>query len=78
MRTDHKGFVLPAGNKLKSVCHKLQIHNCREHCKQAVYKALVSEDWSIVLVAGNIDVAVNLIEDKITTLMDKCMLFKCI
>jgi hypothetical protein len=72
MKTDHKGFVLPAGTKLKPLRRKLQLRDCRKHRKQDFYQALASEDWNEVLAAEN----VNLMEDKIKTLMDKCMPIK--
>ena len=46
MKTDHKGFAIPAGTKLKPLRHKLQLRDCREHRKQAFYRDLASQDWN--------------------------------
>ena len=44
IKTDHKGFVLPAGTKLKpTLCKVLEI-DCREHRKQSFYLALAAQD----------------------------------
>ena len=76
MKTDHKGFVIPAGTKLKPLRRKIQLRDCREHRKQAFYRDLASQDWSELLAAENVDIAVNFMEDKIKKLMDKCMPIK--
>ena len=49
IKTHHKGVVLPARNKLRPVRWKVTIRDCREHRKQALYVALLSEDWSELL-----------------------------
>ena len=78
IKTDHKGFVLPAGTKLKPTFSKVLEIDCREHCKQSFYLALAAQDWQEVVTADNVDVAVRIMEDKICSLMDKCMLLKSI
>ena len=35
IKTDHEGFVLPAGLKLKPVRRKVLVRDCREHRKQS-------------------------------------------
>ena len=78
IKTDHKGFVLPAGTKLKRTLSKVLEIDCREHCKQSFYLALAAQDWQEVVTADNVDVAVRIMEDKICSLMDKCMPLKSI
>ena len=48
IKTDHEGFVLPAGLKLKPVRRKVLVRDCREHRKQSFYMALATLDWSDV------------------------------
>ena len=73
MKTDHEGFVLPAATKLKPTRRKVLVRNYREHRKQSFYLALAAQDWQEVVTADNVDIAVRIMEDKICTLMDKCM-----
>ena len=73
MKTDHKGVVLPAGTKLKPVRSKVYVRDCREHRKQALYRALAAEEWTDVKTADNINTAVDLLEHKIRTAIDKCL-----
>ena len=73
IKTDHEGFVLPAGKKLKPTRCKVFVRDCREHRKQSLYLALAAEDWQEVVTADNVDVAVRIMENKICSLMDKCM-----
>ena len=49
IKTDHIGFIVPAGKKLKPIRKKVQFRDCREHRKQALYLALASECWDDVL-----------------------------
>ena len=42
IKTDHEGFVLPAGLKLKPVRRKVLGRECREHRKQSFYMALAT------------------------------------
>ena len=44
IKTDHVGFVLPAGLKLKPVRGKVLVRDCREHRKQSFYMALATLD----------------------------------
>ena len=62
----------PIGDDLPRHCEASR----RKHRKQAFYQALASEDWNEVLAADNVNIAVNLMEDKIKKLMDKCMPIK--
>ena len=73
IKTDHEGFVLPAGLKLKPVCHKVLVQDCREHRKQSFYMALTTVDWSDVFNAVDINKAVEVLKEKILVVMDKCM-----
>ena len=73
MKTDHLGFIVPAGNKLNPLRWKVQFRDCRKHRKSDLYLALCDENWQDVLEANNIDQAVNLLELKIWTNMNKCM-----
>ena len=41
--------------------------------KQSFYLALAAEDWQEVVTVDNVDVAVRIMENKICSLMDKCM-----
>ena len=73
IRTDHEGFVLPAGLKLKPVRRKVLVRDCREHRKQSFYMALATLHWSDVFNAVDINRAVEVLEEKILAVMDKCM-----
>ena len=73
MKTDHLGFIVPAGNKLKPLRWKVQFRDCREQRKTDLYQAVCDENWQDVLEAKNIDQAVNLLEFKIRMNMNKCM-----
>ena len=78
MKTDHKGFVLPAGTKLKPTRRIVLVRDCREQRKRALFLSLAAEDWGEVITAEDINVAVGIMEDKIRTLMDKCMPLKSV
>ena len=78
MKTEHEGFVLPAGTKLKPTRRKVLVRDCREQRKRALYLSLAAEDWGEVITAEDINVAVGIMEDKIRTLMDKCMPLKSV
>ena len=71
IKTDYEGFVLPAGLKLKPVRRKVLLRDCREHRKQSFYIALATLDWSDVF--NVVDKAVEVLEEKILVVMDKCM-----
>ena len=73
IKTDHEGFVLPAGLKLKPVRRKVLVRDCREHQKQSFYMALATLDWSDVFNAVDINKAVEVLDEKILAVMDKCM-----
>ncbi|PFX20102.1 Lachesin [Stylophora pistillata] len=73
IKTDHIGFIVPAGKKLKPIRQKLQFRDCREHRKRALYIALASECWDDVLEADSIETAVNILELKILTNINWCM-----
>ena len=73
MKTDHLGFIVPAGKKLKPIRRKVEFRDCRKHRKSDLYRALSNENWKDVLQAENIEQAVSLLELKITTNMNMCM-----
>lgn len=73
IKSDHQGFVLPAGLKLKLVRRKVLVRDCREHRKQSFYMALTTLDWSDVLNAVDINKAVEVLEVKIRAVMNKFM-----
>ena len=60
IKTDHLGFIVPAGKKVRPICQKVQFMDCREHRKQALYLALTSKCWDEVLEADNIEKAANI------------------
>ena len=61
IKTDHEGFVLPAGLKLKPVRRKVLVRDCREHRKQSFYMALATLDWSDVFNVVDINKAVEVL-----------------
>ena len=73
IKTDHLGFIVPAGKKLKPIRQKVQFRDCREHRKRALYLALATECWDEVLEADNIETAVNILELKILSNINRCM-----
>ena len=73
IKTDHKGFVLPAGKKIKPTHRKVLVRDCREHWKQSFYLSLAVQYWQEVVPADNVDVAVRIMEDKTCSLMEKCI-----
>ena len=66
IKTDHLGFIVPAGKKV-------QFRDCREHLKRALYLALASKCWDEVLEADNIGTAVNILELKFLSNINRCM-----
>ena len=58
---------------LKPVRRKVLGRDCREHRKQSFYMALALLDWSDVFNAVDINKAVEVLEEKILAVMDKCM-----
>ena len=78
IKTDHKGFVLPAGTKLKpTLCKVLEI-DCREHRKQSFYLALAHKTGKRLSQRTMLTLQLELWSDKICSLMDKCMPLKFI
>ena len=73
IKTDHDGFVLPAGLELKPVRRKVLVRDCREHRKQSFHMALALLDGSDVFNAVDINKAVEALEEKILAVMGKCM-----
>ena len=73
IKKDHLGFIVPAGKKLKPVCQKVQFRDCREHRKRALYLALASGCWDEVLEVDNIETAVNILELKILSNINRCV-----
>lgn len=71
IKTDHKGFVLPDGTKLKPTFGKVLVRDCREHWKQSFYLSLTLEYWQEVVPADNVDI--RIMEDKPCSLMEKCI-----
>ena len=60
IKTDHEGFVLPAGTKLKPTRRKVLGRDCTEHRKQSFYLALAVQDWQEGVMADNVDVSVRI------------------
>ena len=56
-----------------SIGQKVQFRDCREHRKRALYLVLASECWDEVLEADNIETAVNILELKILSNINRCM-----
>ena len=73
IKTDHEGFVLPAGLKLKPVRRKVLVRDCREHRKQSFYLALATLYCSDCFNAVDINKADEVLEEKILAVMDKCV-----
>ena len=73
IETDHVGFVLLAGLKLKRVRCRVLVRDCREHRKRSLYMSLATLDWSDVFNAVDINMAVEVLEEKILAVMDTCM-----
>ncbi|XP_015763833.1 PREDICTED: uncharacterized protein LOC107342835 [Acropora digitifera] len=71
--TDHLGFIVPAGKKLRPIRQKVQFRDCRERRKQALHLALASECWDEVLEADNIEKPVNILESKILSSVNRYM-----
>ncbi len=44
IKTDHIAVVVPAGTKLKPIRRKVQIRDCRRHCKAALYNSIANEN----------------------------------
>ena len=78
IKTDHEGFVLLVGLKLKPVRCKVLVQDFREHRKQSFYMSLATLDWSGVFNVADINKAVEVLEEKILAVMDKCMLQKSV
>ena len=72
-KTYHLGFIVPAGKKVRPISQKVQFRDCREHRKHALYLALALECWDEVLEADNIEKAVNILEFKILSSINRCM-----
>lgn len=68
-------IILPAGSKLKPVCQKVRIWDCRKHRKEALYLELAGETWESVLGTIDGDEAVNNLETLIHSHMDRGMPF---
>ena len=75
IKTDHLGFIVPAGKKLKPIRQKVQFRDRCEHRKRALYLALALECWDEVLEADNIETAMNIytLELKILSNINRCM-----
>lgn len=66
---------MTAGLKLKPVCQKVRIRDCRKHRNEALYLELAGETWESVLGTIDVDEAVNNLETLIHSHMDRCMPF---
>ena len=73
IETDHVGFVLPVGLKLKRVRRKVLVRDCREQRNRSLYMSLATLDWSDVFNAVDINMAVEVHEEMILAVMDTCM-----
>ncbi|CAH3015686.1 unnamed protein product [Porites evermanni] len=78
IKTDHTAVILLAGTKLKPICCKVLIWDCRENRKAVLYTALAEENWDNVLAAPDVQQAVCVLEEKIHGLMDRCMPVKTV
>lgn len=78
IKTDHTAVILLAGTKLKPICCKVQIRDCRENRKATLYTALAEENLDNVLAAPDIQQAFCVLEEKIHGLMDRCMPVKTV
>ena len=77
IKTDHRGFILPAGTKLKPFRQKIEIRDCREHRKVELHKHLLQFDWSQLSTKNNnIDDMVNDLQSNIIDMMNKCLPIK--
>lgn len=65
IKTDHTAVILLAGTKLKPICCKVLIWDCRENRKAVLYTALAEENWDNVLDAPYVQQVVCLLEGKI-------------
>ena len=61
-KTDHTAVVLPVGKKRKPIRQKVRIRDSRKHRKDALYLALVKENWSSVCDSMDVNEAVNNLE----------------
>ena len=68
-----KALLTSLGLKLKPVRRKVLVRDCKEHRKQSFYMAPATLDWSDVFNAVDINKAVEVLEEKILAVMDKCM-----
>ena len=66
------------GLNVKPTRSKVLVLDCREHREQSFYQALAVQDWQEVVTADHVDVTGRIMEDKICTLMDKCMALRSI
>ena len=48
IKTDHEGFALPAGLKLKPVRHKVLLRDGREHRKHLRFQTSISVSYCAV------------------------------
>ena len=60
------------------ICCKVQVRDCRENRKAALYTALVKENWDNVLASPDVQQAVCVLEEKIHGHMDRCMRVKTV
>ena len=65
IKTDHTAVILLGGTKLKPICYKVLIWDCRENRKALLYTALAEENWDNVLAAPYVQQVVCLLEGKI-------------
>mgnify|MGYP001794103665 FL=1 len=72
MKTDHKGFILPAGVKLKPLRIKRTMRDYREHRKIAFHRKLLKFDWHPLTNNNNLEAAVESVHSTITKFMDEC------
>ena len=77
-KTDHTAVVSPVGKKLKPIRQKVRIRDSRKYRKDALYLALVKENWSSVCDSMDVNEAVNNFETIIHENMDICMPLKTV
>lgn len=73
VKTDHTGFVIPAGTKLKPIRREVKMWDCRDHRKGALHNGHAEVNWDDVLLCSDVDEAVCLLEEKISDHVDRCM-----
>ena len=72
MKTDHKGFILRAGIKLKPLRLKYSMRDYREHCKIACHQKFLEQNWHQVTNSTDLKAAVDFVHSTVESLIDEC------